>query len=59
MGLSAVIITKNEADRLEPCLQSLGWTDEILVSDTFSEDGTAELARRYGAQVWTEAWKGF
>ncbi len=59
MGISAVIITKNEVDRLGPCLESVSWTDEILVSDSFSTDGTVELAKQFKAQVFQEPWKGY
>ncbi len=59
--LSAVLIVKNEAHVLEPCLESLaGWVDEIVVLDSGSTDGTPELAARYGAKVHVrEDWEGF
>lgn len=34
-----------------PCLESVQWADEILVMDLCSQDGSAELARRFGARV--------
>jgi glycosyltransferase involved in cell wall biosynthesis len=45
------VVCRNEADRLEPCLQSLGWVDELVVLDLESSDGSPELARRAGARV--------
>ncbi|MDP7269434.1 MAG: glycosyltransferase, partial [Pirellulales bacterium] len=59
--LSAVLIVKNEAHVLEPCLESLaGWVDEIVVLDSGSTDGTPELAAQYGAKVHVrEDWDGF
>jgi glycosyltransferase involved in cell wall biosynthesis len=30
--LSVTIITKNEADNIRACLESVAWADEIIVS---------------------------
>lgn len=49
--ISACIVCRNEADRLEPCLESLGWADEVVVMDLSSSDGSAALAARHGARV--------
>ena len=49
--LSAVVITYNEAARIEACLQSLAFADEIVVVDDASSDGTAAIARRYTERV--------
>ncbi|UTF61676.1 glycosyltransferase family 2 protein [Gilvimarinus sp. DA14] len=58
--LSAVLIVKNEADKLEACLQSLDFADEIVVLDSGSSDGTQALAERLGARVTQNAdWQGF
>ena len=57
--LSAVLITRNAATQLEPCLASLSFADEIVVVDSGSEDGTRELAARHGARVIENEWLGF
>ncbi|MEW5932313.1 MAG: glycosyltransferase [Bacillota bacterium] len=56
--LSAVIPTKNEARRLPETLAAAvrffsgtGWKWELVVADASSPDGTAEVAREYGARV--------
>lgn len=51
MKISAIIITKNEEARLEKCLMSLAWTDEIIVVDNGSCDDTREIAKNYGAII--------
>src|ERR1700741_3155084 len=58
-GLSACIITLNEADRIEACVRSLDFCDEIGVVDAPSSDGTRELAARLGARVIERDWPGF
>jgi glycosyltransferase involved in cell wall biosynthesis len=57
--LSAVLITLNAASQLKGCLDSLGFCDEVLVVDSGSSDGTAELAQRWGARVMHADWRGF
>jgi glycosyltransferase involved in cell wall biosynthesis len=59
LALSAVLITKNAANALEDCLRSVSFCDDIVVVDSGSEDGTTELARRYGARVIPCEWRGF
>ena len=60
LGLSVIIITKNEAARLGDCLASVQFADEIIVLDGYSTDATAEIARAHGAQVHQVAdWPGF
>lgn len=59
-GLSVILITKNEGRRLDRCLTSVSFADEIIVLDGASEDGTAEIARAHGAKVVVDpAWPGF
>jgi glycosyltransferase involved in cell wall biosynthesis len=58
-GLSACIITFNEADRIEACLASLAFCDDIVVVDSGSTDSTAERAAALGARVLTRAFDGY
>lgn len=57
--LSAVLITYNTGEQLAPCLRSLAFADEIVVVDSGSDDATRDVARRFGARVFEEAWRGF
>ncbi len=58
--LSVVMITLDEAPRIERCLRSVAFADEIVVLDGASRDGTADIARALGARVQTAAdWPGF
>ncbi|WP_225181658.1 glycosyltransferase family 2 protein [Pectobacterium aroidearum] len=58
--LSIGIITKNESELIEECLQSVNWADEIIVVDSGSTDSTVEIAHRYGAKVYHyDDWPGY
>ena len=52
-GLSACIITFNEADRIEACLRSVSFCDEIIVVDAHSTDGTREILRELKRRIRT------
>lgn len=58
-SLSIILITKNEAANIQDCLQSVSWADEIIVVDSGSADGTPQLAKELGAQVYSHDWPGF
>lgn len=49
--LIAVILTKNEARHIGECVRSVDWADGVLLSDSFSEDKTVEIACQLGAEV--------
>ena len=57
--ISACIITFNEADRIEACLRSVAFCDEIIVVDSHSIDRTRELAASLGARVIERDWPGY
>jgi glycosyltransferase involved in cell wall biosynthesis len=59
LPLSVVLITHNAAAQLPECLASVAFADEVVVVDSGSSDGTAEVAARYGARVVTKEWLGF
>ena len=59
MSLSVVIITRDEESNIGRTLASVGWADERIVVDSGSSDRTLEIARRHGATVFEESWKGY
>ncbi len=58
-SLSILIVAKNEAHNIVECVQSCSFADEIIVLDSGSTDGTAELARAAGAVVHVTDWPGY
>ena len=51
LKLTAIILTLNEEKHIKDCVRSLAWADEVVVFDSFSEDGTVTLAEDAGATV--------
>ena len=51
MSLSILILTLNEESNLADCLQSVKWSDDIVVLDSFSSDRTVKIAEEMGARV--------
>lgn len=49
--ISVLILTKNEEKDLPGCLESVRWSDDIHVYDSFSTDRTIEIAKSAGAIV--------
>src|SRR5260370_431064 len=49
--ISVLILTFNEQDNLPPCMDSVAWSDDVLVLDSFSTDRTLDIARSRGASV--------
>lgn len=56
--ISVAIITKNEERNLPRCLASVSFARQIVVVDSGSSDGTVDIARRFGCDVYEEPWRG-
>ncbi|WP_226543482.1 glycosyltransferase family 2 protein [Neotamlana laminarinivorans] len=60
LKLSGVIITYNEEDKIETCLQSLvGIVDEIVVVDSLSTDHTKAICQKYNVTFIEQAFLGY
>ena len=58
--LTVAVLTKNEATRIDACLRSAAWADQLIVIDSGSTDATVERARAAGAEVFVYPdWQGF
>lgn len=57
--LTAIILTKNEAENITDCITELGFTDDILVFDSYSTDNTIQLAQDAGARTIQHAFENY
>ena len=58
MKISAVYIAKNEENNIARSLESVKFSvDELILVDTGSTDATMDIFRRYGGQVYQQAWQ--
>ena len=59
MCISVLILTLNEEVNLPGCLESVAWSDDIVVFDSYSSDRTVEIARARGARVVQRAFDNY
>lgn len=58
--LSVVVITRNEAQNIGRCLDSVrDVASEIVVVDSFSDDDTIKICQQYGARIIQHEFEGF
>jgi glycosyltransferase involved in cell wall biosynthesis len=57
--ISVVVLTMNEAGNLPRCLDSVRFSDDVLVLDSGSTDDTCAIATSLGARVMTRAFDSF
>jgi glycosyltransferase involved in cell wall biosynthesis len=55
--ITAIVTCGNEARHIEAVLRSLSWCDEVVVVDSFSSDGTVDIARQHATKVLQRAYK--
>jgi glycosyltransferase involved in cell wall biosynthesis len=58
-SISVLILTRNEEQDLPACLESVSWSDDVHVFDSFSTDGTVAVAEARGARVTQHAFAGY
>ncbi|MFN3916437.1 MAG: glycosyltransferase family 2 protein [Flavobacteriales bacterium] len=56
--VTAIIPTFNEEHNIAEAIQSVNWSDEIIVVDSFSTDNTVALAENNGAKVIQRKYDG-
>ena len=54
-----MIFTLDEEIHLPSCIESLRWTDDIIVVDSFSKDATEAISRSAGARFFQHSFQGF
>ena len=56
---SVVILTYNEENNLQSCLDSIKWCKDIVVIDSYSVDRTIEIANKNGVRVYQNKFLNF
>lgn len=59
MSISILLLTLNEEVNLPACLAAVTWSDDVVVLDSFSQDGTVAVAERLGARVYQRTFDSF
>ena len=57
--ISILVLTLNEEQNLPACLETVAWSDDIHVLDSYSSDKTIEIAEKAGAKVWFRKFDSF
>ncbi len=55
----AAILTKNEARHIGDCIKSVQWADVVTLEDSFSDDGTVEIAEELGVKIFQSKFVNF
>ena len=58
MGISVFVQTLNEEVNLPRCLESLSWSDDIVVLDSISSDGTERIVRDFNGRFFQRPYDG-
>jgi glycosyltransferase involved in cell wall biosynthesis len=59
MGISVLILTLDEEVNLGGCLDSVAWSDDVVVLDSLSQDRTVEIARERGVRLYQRAFDNY
>lgn len=51
-SLTALVLTYNEENILKTCLAALHFADEIIIFDSFSTDGTLDIAKQFDTKIF-------
>ncbi len=57
--ISILILTKDEERNLPACIDTVKWSDDIHVLDSYSADSTVAIAQQLGAKVWYRTFDSF
>ncbi len=58
-NVSVLVFTLNEEKNLPSCLDSLQWTDDVVVVDSYSTDSTLKICEKRDVRVYQHRFEGF
>ena len=56
---SIILLTYNEQESLQGCLDSISWCDDIVIIDSYSSDATLEIAEKNKVRVYQNKFTDF
>jgi len=56
--VSVYVLTTDNRRTIERCLKSLSWAKELVVVDSFSQDGTYEVCKQWTDKIYRKKWTG-
>lgn len=60
LDISVIILTYNESIHIERCIQNAKKiAKDVFIVDCYSTDGTVEIAKSLGAEVYQHAWESY
>lgn len=59
MNVSVLILTHNEESNIGACIESVRWSNDVVVLDSLSTDRTTEIAEAAGARVFHKQFCGY
>src|ERR1700712_1809960 len=57
--ISVIILTKNEEHDLPACLESVSWSNDIHILDSYSTDNTLKIAEQYKTNISSHPFESF
>ncbi|KPK65510.1 MAG: hypothetical protein AMK73_02810 [Planctomycetes bacterium SM23_32] len=57
--VSGFVITYNEEQNIADCLETIKWADELIIVDSYSQDATVGIARRYTDKIIQREFPGY
>ena len=58
-NVSVLVFTLDESENLSSCLDSLQWTDYVVVVDSYSTDSTLEICEKRNVRAYQHRFEGF
>ena len=59
MNISVLIITYNEEVNIKLCLESLFWCNDIVILDSYSNDKTLDIAKKYNVRFYQRSFDNY
>ena len=57
--LTAIILTRNEAEQIADCIKRLRFADRVIVFDSYSSDDTVAIAQACGADIFQHEFENY